>query len=44
MPDPEFYAQCIEDSFNELRDAALSGAAPPESAAKTKAKAKKPKG
>ncbi len=24
MPDPEFYAQCIEDSFNELRDAARS--------------------
>lgn len=22
MPDPEFYAQCIEDSFAELRDAA----------------------
>lgn len=22
MPDPEFYAQCIEDSFTELRDAA----------------------
>jgi hypothetical protein len=21
MPDPEFYAQCIEDSFTELRDA-----------------------
>jgi diacylglycerol O-acyltransferase / wax synthase len=24
MPDPEFYAQCIEDSFTELRDAALA--------------------
>ncbi|MFM6949650.1 MAG: WSD1 family O-acyltransferase, partial [Novosphingobium sp.] len=22
LPDPEFYAQCIEDSFHELRDAA----------------------
>ena len=22
MPDPEFYAQCIEDSFTELRDLA----------------------
>jgi diacylglycerol O-acyltransferase len=22
MPDPEFYGQCIEDSFNEMRDAA----------------------
>lgn len=22
MPDPEFYAQCIEDAFHELRDAA----------------------
>ncbi len=27
MPDPEFYAQCIEDSFNELRDAAKAPAA-----------------
>ena len=24
MPDPEFYAQCIQDSFEELRDAAKS--------------------
>ena len=32
MPDPEFYAQCIQDSFEELRDAA-SG---------TSAKASKP--
>jgi diacylglycerol O-acyltransferase / wax synthase len=22
LPDPEFYAQCIEESFQELRDAA----------------------
>ena len=27
MPDPEFYAQCIEDSFNELREAARAPAA-----------------
>ena len=25
MPDPEFYAQCIEESFEELRDAAKGG-------------------
>ncbi|MFK7897073.1 MAG: wax ester/triacylglycerol synthase family O-acyltransferase [Myxococcota bacterium] len=24
MPDPDFYAQCIEDSFRELREAAVS--------------------
>ena len=48
MPDPEFYAQCIEQSFNELRDAAREGAAPevakpepkPKAAAKPKPKAK----
>jgi diacylglycerol O-acyltransferase / wax synthase len=28
LPDPEFYAQCIEDSFNELRLAAAT--APPD--------------
>jgi diacylglycerol O-acyltransferase / wax synthase len=27
LPDPEFYAQCIEDSFAELRDAARTGPA-----------------
>ncbi|MGH6786511.1 MAG: WS/DGAT/MGAT family O-acyltransferase [Novosphingobium sp.] len=32
MPDPEFYAQCIEDSFNELRDAAKAAAAAPPKA------------
>jgi WS/DGAT/MGAT family acyltransferase len=33
MPDPEFYAKCIEDSFNELREAAHEvGAAPKERA------------
>ena len=26
MPDPEFYAQCIEESFEELRDAAATSA------------------
>ncbi len=26
MPDPEFYAQCIQDSFEELRDAAKAAA------------------
>jgi len=25
LPDPEFYAQCIDASYRELRDAALSG-------------------
>ena len=28
MPDPEFYAQCIQDSFEELRDAAASADTP----------------
>ncbi|MFO1254276.1 MAG: wax ester/triacylglycerol synthase family O-acyltransferase [Sphingomonadaceae bacterium] len=39
MPDPEFYAQCIEDSFNELRDAAKGApaAAPHEAEAPKKA-------
>jgi diacylglycerol O-acyltransferase / wax synthase len=37
MPDPEFYAQCIESSFEELRDAAAVGAiAPAERAVETK--------
>ncbi|MFN6934874.1 MAG: WS/DGAT/MGAT family O-acyltransferase [Tsuneonella sp.] len=36
MPDPDFYAQCIEESFEELRDAAKSAASP------AKAPAKKP--
>lgn len=30
MPDPEFYAQCIEDSFTELRDAAKAALASPQ--------------
>ncbi|WP_324262613.1 wax ester/triacylglycerol synthase family O-acyltransferase [Altererythrobacter sp. H2] len=42
MPDPEFYAQCIEDSFAELRDAAKAPAeAPAPAAAGAKAKATK---
>ena len=51
MPDPEFYAQCIQESFEELRDAAKkagtepapvrSSPKPPEAAtAKPRAKAK----
>ena len=35
LPDPEFYAQCIEDSFNELREAAAN--APEHRAAQAKA-------
>jgi len=40
MPDPEFYAQCIEDSFEELRDAAKGGKPAPKPArgASTKGK------
>jgi len=51
MPDPDFYAQCIEDSFTELRDAAKAAPAPapaeankepkPAKAEKTKPAAKK---
>lgn len=50
LPDPEFYAQCIEESFQELRDAAAkvqeprvpqpAPASKPKSAAKSAAKAK----
>lgn len=41
MPDPDFYAQCIEDSFAELRDAARTAPAPkPEPAPKAKVKGK----
>ena len=25
LPDPAFYADCLQESFEELRDAALSG-------------------
>jgi diacylglycerol O-acyltransferase / wax synthase len=35
MPDPEFYAQCIEDSFAELRDAAKAPVAVKAAPAKT---------
>lgn len=51
MPDPDFYAQCIEDSFHELRDTAaqISGTsvkadrtAPPKSPARSAAPARKP--
>ena len=46
MPDPEFYAQCIEDSFTELRDAARAAPANRQPVAhkpaKAKAAAKKP--
>ena len=41
MPDPEFYAECIEQSFSELRDAARAPAqAPAERPAKPAAKRK----
>lgn len=39
MPDPEFYARCIEDSFAELREAAKAASEP---AAAPKPKATKP--
>lgn len=46
LPDPEFYAQCIEDSFVELRDAAkgvsAAAKAPSKNPAKAPAKASKP--
>lgn len=47
MPDPQFYAQCIEDSFIELRDAARAApAAKPapegKAPAKPKTKPRKP--
>ena len=41
MPDPEFYAQCIADSFAELRDAAQAAAAAPSERAKAPAKGAK---
>ncbi|WP_341711456.1 wax ester/triacylglycerol synthase family O-acyltransferase [Erythrobacter sp.] len=40
LPDPEFYVQCIEDSFHELRDAAkAANAAAPAAKAEGPAKA-----
>ncbi|WP_258319859.1 WS/DGAT/MGAT family O-acyltransferase [Qipengyuania flava] len=42
MDDPEFYAQCIRDSFEEVRDAATDAVAPaPKKAAPKKAAPKK---
>jgi len=41
LPDPEFYVQCIRESFEELRDAALGGPVA-KKAAKPAAKAKTP--
>lgn len=35
MPDPEFYAQCIQDSFEELRDAAAAKNDSPDSVAES---------
>jgi WS/DGAT/MGAT family acyltransferase len=40
MPDPDFYAQCIQDSFDELRDA--TAMASDKRAKNTKSKAKPP--
>jgi hypothetical protein len=42
MPDPEFYMQCIRESFNELKSAALpqEGETPKKKGASAKAKAK----
>jgi WS/DGAT/MGAT family acyltransferase len=43
LPDPEFYMQCIEDSFHELRDIAKNLPAPaPAAPAPAKPKAAKP--
>lgn len=42
MPDPEFYAQCIRESFEELRDTAKSAASPgPDKASNKKPPARK---
>ena len=38
LPDPEFYVQCIEDSFAELRDAAKAATKVPETKKTTKPK------
>jgi WS/DGAT/MGAT family acyltransferase len=38
MPDPEFYAQCIQDSFEELRDAAARAGTAPIKAAQPRPK------
>ena len=41
MPDPEFYAQCIRESYEELRDLAHKAGGTAKPAAKAKAPAKK---
>ncbi len=40
MPDPEFYAQCIEESFGELRDAANTTSTAPKESERAATKAK----
>lgn len=40
LPDPAFYAQCLQESFEELRDAALSGQQKNKSGKKRKKKNK----
>ena len=42
MPDPEFYAQCIRDSFAELRDATASPSSAPKKRASPKKKPSAP--
>ncbi|MCB2086296.1 MAG: wax ester/triacylglycerol synthase family O-acyltransferase [Sphingomonadaceae bacterium] len=44
LPDPEFYAQCIEDSFAELRDAAKAASGQPEAKAQKRKPAAPVKG
>jgi WS/DGAT/MGAT family acyltransferase len=41
LPDPEFYAQCIEESFEELRDAAAAAVQAQDTAKPVKTTAKK---
>lgn len=41
MPDPEFYSECLQESFDELLAAAKAADAAPEKAAPAKAAAKK---
>jgi diacylglycerol O-acyltransferase len=44
LPDPEFYAECIDASYRELRDAALAGKSSPRKVARKKAAGKKAAG
>jgi len=44
MPDPDFYAECIEKSFRELERAALRTRAKPKAVAKKKSRRKKARG